>query len=91
MKLKIRIHDIDGDALNRAEALIRNLAREYRFNIDVCQVIEILEHGRLGIDGCLPVLEINEVYVSKGEVLSEETVAPFFKGLAALRIKNKIS
>lgn len=84
MKLKIRIHDLDGENLKRYEALTRSLVRQYKISADIYQVQEVLEHGRLGIDGCLPVLEINGIFVSKGKTLTVELVEPFFQKLAAM-------
>ena len=83
MKLTFRIHDVESDRLRRSEAAIRRLVREYGFTADIFQVQEILEHGRLGIAGDLPALEINGVIAIKGKPLDEATIRPLLGGLFA--------
>ena len=87
MKLTFRIHDVETDRLRRSEAAIRRLVREYGFTADVYQVQEILEHGRLGIAGDLPVLEINGVIALKRQSLNETSLRPLFEGLYAYQQK----
>lgn len=87
MKLTFRIHDVETDRLRRSEAAIRRLVREYGFTADVYQVQEILEHGRLGIDGDLPALEINGVIAIKKQSLDEASLRPIFDGLYAYQQK----
>ena len=87
MKLTFRIHGVESDQLKRSEAAIRRLIREYGLDADVYQVQEILEHGRLGIDGDLPALEINGVIAIKKQSLDEAVLRPLFEGLYAYQQK----
>jgi hypothetical protein len=76
--------------LNHAEVLLRRLAKEFALEIDVSKVNEILEHGRMGIAGILPVLEINGIVVQKKASLTEDTLRPVFEGLSTI-IKQELS
>lgn len=83
MKFVIRILDVDTHGLKHAEACLRRMVRMYGFSADIFQVQEILEHGRLGIAGQLPALEINGVIVCKNNKINEETLRPLFESLHA--------
>lgn len=76
--------------LNHAEVVLRRLAREFALEISVSKVNEILEHGRMGIAGVLPVLEINGIVVQKEASLTEDTLRPIFEGLSAI-LKREVS
>lgn len=88
MKFVFRILDVDTNRLKDAEATIRRMVRKYGFSADIFQVQEVLEHGRLGIAGELPALEINGVIVSKNNLLNEEILGPLFEGLYAYYTKS---
>lgn len=77
--------------LNRAEVILRRLAREFSLEIEVSKVNEILEHGRMGIADVLPVLEINGIVVRKNASLEEQSMRPIFEGLAAIIERERAS
>jgi hypothetical protein len=87
---RFRLHGLDMAELNHAEVVLRRLAREFALEISVSKVNEILEHGRMGIAGVLPVLEINDIVVQKKASLTEDTLRPIFEGLSAI-LKREVS
>jgi hypothetical protein len=87
---RFRLHGLDMAELNHAEVVLRRLAREFALEISVSKVNEILEHGRMGIAGVLPVLEINGIVVQKKASLTEDTLRPIFEGLSAI-LKREVS
>ena len=84
MLFRFRLHGLDMAELNRAEVILRRLAREFAMEIEVSKVNEILEHGRMGIADVLPVLEINGIVVRKSASMTENTLRPVFEGLSAI-------
>ena len=84
MLFRFRLHGLDMAELNRAEVILRRLAREFAMEIEVSKVNEILEHGRMGIADVLPVLEINGIVVRKNTSMTENTLRPVFEGLSAI-------
>ena len=88
---RFRLHGLDMAELNRAEMVLRRLAKEFGLKIDVSKVNEVLEHGRMGIAGVLPVLEINGIVVQKNVSLTEDTLRPVFEGLSAIIEREKAS
>jgi len=88
-RLKFRILDSDIKRLKSTEAVLLKLIRRYDFDGDVCQVAEMLEHGRLGVADALPALEINNIVASKGKALTEESLRSIFEKLYALSVQQR--
>ena len=91
MLFRFRLHGLDMAELNRAEVILRRLAREFAMEIEVSKVNEILEHGRMGIADVLPVLEINGIVVRKNASMTENTLRPVFEGLSAIIEREEAS
>ncbi len=85
MRLVFRVFDSDVNRLKTTEIEILGLIRKYKFDATVFQVTEMLEHGRRGVADALPALEINDIIVSKGTLLTPEKLKSIFLRLYELR------
>jgi hypothetical protein len=90
MRFKFRLHDRDMPALTQAETILRRLSREFGFDVEIWKVNEGLEHGRMGVSGMLPALEINGIIVTRKTPLDEENLRQICKKLFTLFSGEKL-
>ena len=90
MRFKFRLHGRDMPALTRAETILRRLSREFGFDVEIWKVNEGLEHGRMGVTGMLPALEVNGIIVTKKTPLDEESLRPICEKLYSLYSGEKL-
>lgn len=89
MQLTFRILDTDIVRMKTIEKELIKLISRYGFDAKVCQVTEMLEHGRIGVADALPALEINDIIVSKGRDLTPDQLDSLFEKLYAMSIKSQ--